>query len=467
MGGSLEYLGSFMGKFHPLMIHFPIVLVILIALIEAFSGFLKRKSWYPHRALPLLWIFAMLSSLASAVSGFLLFTHGAYEGGLATSHQWAGFVLCGGILLVGSLYFLVVKGHLRISPRVFTISPLLLMGLTIYTSHLGGSLTHGIDFLRWEAPPSDQIAAEVVAAYEKGEVEAYAHFIQPLLKTHCMSCHNSFKTKGGLNLESWDTMLEGGESGNPILIPGESDSSELFIRVSLPQDHDEFMPPQGKKALPDEGLTLMRWWIEKGGNRHQAMVDSLLPSELRQAMEALMPEVQQSRIKTLASRSERVKNMEKLGVAAQKLHLKVEPDPLADSQLFALSLRFPPAHFDDDDLQQLLPFRSLISKLSLPGSEITDDGLYFIGQMENLRELFIPKTCIKGEGLGYLTDLVHLQTLNVSGTFLSNEYSFRLMEMDSLKQVYLFQTEVSPNIVHAMNAFMKEVNFSLKEGPYY
>ena len=467
MNHTVEYVGSFMGKFHPLMIHFPIVLVVLIALAELLSGFLRKRSLHMDQALPLLWLLAVASSIAAVISGFLLYSFEGYEGSLVESHKWAGLVLCGGIILAGSFFFLKKRESLQWIPRLYMPLVLILFVGTIYTSHLGGSLTHGADFLQFEAPISDRITQEVVAAYERGEVEMYDHFLRPLLKTHCMSCHNSLKTKGGLNLESWDHMMEGGKSGKAILTSGEPDNSELFIRVNLPKDHDDYMPPSGKKALPDEALVVMQWWIEKGADRHQSLADSILSTEVKKAMEILIPEVQETRARTLTQQENSRENFKRLQAIAEKVHLQVEPDPLADSQLFALSLRFPPAHFDDQDLQQLVPYGELISKLSLPGSEISDDGLFYISQMENLRELFIPKTCIKGEGLSYLDELSNLQVLNVSGTFLTNDNCLRLMELDSLKQVYLFQTEVSPNMVHALNSYKKEVEFSLREGPYY
>lgn len=467
MNHTVEYMGSFLGKFHPLMIHFPIVLVVLIAIAELLSGFLKKRSLPMDQALPLLWLLAVASSVVAVVSGFLLYSFDGYEGSLVESHKWAGFMLCGGIVLAGSFFFIKKRQNFQWIPRLYTPLVLILFGGTIYTSHLGGSLTHGADFLKWEAPVSDRITQEVAAAYEKGEVEMYDHFLRPLLKTHCMSCHNSLKTKGGLNMESWEYMMEGGKSGKAFLTRNEPDNSELFVRVNLPVEDDEYMPPDGKKPLPDEALVVMRWWIEKGADRHQSLADSVLPTEVKKALRMLIPDVQETRARTLTQQENRKETLKRLEAIVEKIHLTVEPDPMADSQLFALSLRFPPAHFDDQDLQQLLPHAELISKLSLPGSEITDEGLFYISQMENLRELFIPKTCIKGEGLAYLSPLPDLQVLNVSGTFLTNENCLRLMEFGSLKQVYLFQTEVSPNIVHALNGYREEVEFSLREGPYY
>ena len=463
----LGNLGTLLGKFHPLLIHFPIVLISLIALISLISFITKSWAQGLVHALPLLWILTLLSSIGAVISGLTLYSYGAYEGELVETHKWGGMILLGLILAVG-FYFRgwSKKGLSELAFSYKIATTLLLIGM-IYTSHLGGSLTHGVDFLSFEQSHSEFLTMEVEKAYAEGNLEIYAHLIHPLLRTHCISCHNTNKKKGGLNLESWNTIEAGGKSGKALFVPGDASQSELLVRVNLPVEDEEYMPPEGKKPLPPEALSLLRWWVDQGADRTQPYVDSLLPEEIRLAVQNLLPEIQVTQVEQKKSQKLREKNQQRLDRLAKKLQVNIEPDPEADSQLFALSMQFPPQHFDDEDVKELMPYRLLFSKLSLPGTEISDEGLYLLSQFENLRELYVPKTCLKGEGLAYLSTLKKLHVLNLSGTGVSNEYLLHILEMEALKEVYLFQTPVSPNVIEALKAYRENIKISVKEGPFF
>ncbi|MEM6628873.1 MAG: c-type cytochrome domain-containing protein [Bacteroidota bacterium] len=462
-----ENLGAFLGKFHPLVIHFPIVLVSLIALISLFSSFSKPWAKGLLQVLPFLWGFAILSSLGAVLSGFLLYGYGMYEGELVTLHQQAGWILLGSIGLVGGYFFWRKKLSSKGLTLPYKLATVILFLLVIYTSHLGGSLTHGVDFLTFQRSTPEQRVQEAESAYQEGRLEVYAHVLLPLLKAHCMSCHNTYKQKGGLNMENWEAMLSGGKSGKPLLIGGQAELSELMVRISLPKEDDEYMPPDGKKPLPPEALILLKWWIEQGAERHQVAVDSLFPGEVQNAIKSLLPEAIGLQKKQQQSKQKQQRNFNRLLKLAAKLQVSIEPDPQADSQLFALSLSFPPQHFDDEDLKELLPYRLLFSKLSLPGTEISDEGLFHIGQFENLRELYVPKTCLKGEGLAYLSKLPQLQLLNLSGTQVENQHILHLLHIESLKEVFLYQTPVSPNLIQALNDFQPDRHIRMVEGPLF
>ncbi|MFN5272818.1 MAG: c-type cytochrome domain-containing protein, partial [Planctomycetota bacterium] len=57
----------------------------------------------------------------------------------------------------------------------------------------------------------------------------FAHKILPVLKKHCAQCHTGEQKKGGLSLNTRESMLSGGESGAEILSK-DAASSELIER---------------------------------------------------------------------------------------------------------------------------------------------------------------------------------------------------------------------------------------------
>ncbi len=87
--------------------------------------------------------------------------------------------------------------------------------------------------------------------------DSFDQTIAPILIRHCLDCHGSGATKGGLNLLTRKGALTGGRTG-PALVPGKLKDSLLWQRVEA----DE-MPP--KKPLAAREKELLRRWITAGG----------------------------------------------------------------------------------------------------------------------------------------------------------------------------------------------------------
>lgn len=87
----------------------------------------------------------------------------------------------------------------------------------------------------------------------------------PFLKANCVSCHNKTTTKAGLNMETPELMIQGGDSG-PSIVPGKSAES-LIVTASLHKEDMEMPPPNNKsgavKLTPAE-IALLKQWIDLG-----------------------------------------------------------------------------------------------------------------------------------------------------------------------------------------------------------
>ena len=101
--------------------------------------------------------------------------------------------------------------------------------------------------------PSGRAADDGVAFFEKK--------IRPLLAEHCYECHAAGKkTKGGLNLDSRDGWMKGGDSG-AALVPGDLDAS-LLIKAVRYKDKEFRMPP--KRKLTDSQIADFEQWVKLG-----------------------------------------------------------------------------------------------------------------------------------------------------------------------------------------------------------
>lgn len=80
--------------------------------------------------------------------------------------------------------------------------------------------------------------------------------VQPLLDVQCVKCHGPIQQKGGLELDTPEMVLKGGDDG-AVIVPGDPAKSPLFTHLA--PDADPHMPP--KKQLTDAEREAIRGWI--------------------------------------------------------------------------------------------------------------------------------------------------------------------------------------------------------------
>ena len=84
----------------------------------------------------------------------------------------------------------------------------------------------------------------------------WARKIQPLFDLQCVKCHGPIEQKAGLELDTLQAALKGGDSG-PVVLPGKPAESILFTQLAA--GADPHMPP--KKQLSDAEREAVSQWI--------------------------------------------------------------------------------------------------------------------------------------------------------------------------------------------------------------
>ncbi|MGE0760532.1 MAG: PSD1 and planctomycete cytochrome C domain-containing protein [Pirellulaceae bacterium] len=132
------------------------------------------------------------------------------------------------------------------------------------------------------------VAIGAGSAYAAEEPASFfEHRIAPILESRCVSCHSAENEKGGLNITSRESLLNGGDSG-PSVVPGEVDESWFLDMVS----GDEPEMPKDSKPLTAEQIGDLRKWIKGGAEwPKNAKVRAQLWS-LRPVVRTEVPEVQ-------------------------------------------------------------------------------------------------------------------------------------------------------------------------------
>ena len=112
--------------------------------------------------------------------------------------------------------------------------------------------------------PKPGTAIPIASVAHKGPVD-FERELLPILQPNCLVCHNQTSAKAGLNLETPQTMLKGGDNG-PAIQPKQG-SKSLLLQMAAHQT-DTPMPPKGNKSaavdLTPEQLGLIKLWIDQG-----------------------------------------------------------------------------------------------------------------------------------------------------------------------------------------------------------
>lgn len=145
----LDRVVRYLGKFHPISVHFPIALIVLAAIAEALT-LRSDKGLYADAGR----FCAYAAGIAAVVTVGLGWAAGAsasYGGELATVlswHRWTGTVT--GLLAVGAALVVGTAhrrgGGMRATYRVLVFSGALLASAVGF---LGGALVYGLDHLAW------------------------------------------------------------------------------------------------------------------------------------------------------------------------------------------------------------------------------------------------------------------------------------------------------------------------------
>ncbi|MCB0841212.1 MAG: peptidylprolyl isomerase, partial [Bacteroidetes bacterium] len=236
------------GRMHPLVLHFPIALLVLVGLMQVFRKEFESESFYKIQSFILL--ISAFSASVAALMGFFLAQEDGYSGELLLWHKWTGV----GVSLLSYILLLYQNNKRQI---IFNTGLVLCLILLIFAGHFGASLTHGEDFV-W-APLKKESGAFT------DESTVFEAAIMPILEKKCTSCHNERKHKGELIMTSIDDLLKGGENG-PLWVKGDAENSLLIERIHLPMDAEEHMPPEGKPQLSQAEITLLSLWIDAGAD---------------------------------------------------------------------------------------------------------------------------------------------------------------------------------------------------------
>ena len=420
------------GRMHPLLLHFPIVMLFLAALLFWFPDSLGVNS---KIAFKWLLLSALFFTGITVLAGLFLSVEEGYVKEDFENHQWTGLL----VFWLGTLwYWFWVKDKLPIA-KGFSI---VVLALVLATGHFGASLTHGEDFL-FEPLQSDADVPQV--SFE--EALAYDHVIKPILQQKCISCHKAGKVKGDLRMDEIEYILKGGEMG-PAVDLEDLENSQILVHILIPLEEEFHMPPKGKPQLTETELALIQSWILDSAHFDKKLTAYYPESEFF----ALAKERFTSQdSKSYAFEAASSKTIAQLNNDYRKV-VAVYPDSPGLSVTF-----FGKNQFDPNTIDDLKKVREQVVELNFQNMPLKDEDIKRLSDYPNLEVLNLNFTGIEGNTLEELKGLKNLKQLSLSGNPLSEAAFESLNDFGQLKNLFIW-TSKNENAISKLKSNLPNTN---------
>lgn len=453
----------FLGHFHPVLLHLPIGVFILILTQELGLIFFRKRGEEPPQTTIFPLFFGAASAIVAVLAGFLLY-HGSDEyasSEIAERHLWGGliFAVAAVVTFIFKAWTVASAGN----PAFYRLLLFSSVGVMSFASHDGASMTHGSDYLfkyapdpirsLVGAPPKTQRTAAVAVA-DPGLQLVYADIVAPILERRCVQCHEEGKSRGRFRMDSYELLVKGGKEG-PGLEPGKAAESNIVIRMELPEDDDEKMPPDGKTGLADHELAVLKWWIDSGADAEVTLAAANPPAAIQQLLALIVPAAGDAISDQATSH----------GAPAE-----VGPSDALRNSVIAFSADFPGAlsfesqksalitftgvsmrgSLDDAAFQKLESITEHLVTADLSATKITDQSVALLASAKGLRLIRLAETDITDAAIETLLKLEALESINLYGTKVTDAGVSKLAAMPNLKRLYLWQTAVTPEAIKAL-----------------
>ncbi|MGJ8681838.1 c-type cytochrome domain-containing protein [Paraglaciecola sp.] len=426
---------QFFGRFHVLVLHLPIGILMLAALWELA---IQVKNSTRSPLLNVIWFWGAISAIFACILGWMLTQAGGYSAEAVFIHRTFG-ILTACIAILSFVYFTVADKLNSFIVYSLTLGQLFLL---FSTGHYGANMTHGETYLVDHAPnllrtslgfPPHKRPRSKVTSLEQADI--ILDVIQPMLNKRCISCHNDNKLKGKLNLTSIKSIMNGGKSG-PAIVAKDLHKSELYQRITLDHSEKGFMPAEGKTPFTEVQTKTLEWWIKIGApelGKVSEFVQNKEDKKLLKDVLGIASGVVLADIPAITQQQEI-----KLVKAGFVFKRRSQKENYLDVDLSVKN-----QNLTDSGVNALLNISQHVVSLNLRQTQTTDVQLAQIAKLTNLQKLRLERNPITSNGINTLSSLSHLKSLNLYKTHVDDNLLPLLRDFPALKHVYVGETKIS------------------------
>jgi hypothetical protein len=103
---------------------------------------------------------------------------------------------------------------------------------------------------------------------------SFANDVQPIFRDHCVQCHDETgegSAASGFSVNDFDSVMSGTKFG-PVVVPGNSISSVLYMvvagktapEIQMPPHHQQSLSAERGEALSEDKIEIIQLWIDQG-----------------------------------------------------------------------------------------------------------------------------------------------------------------------------------------------------------
>jgi len=409
------------GRMHPLVLHFPIVLLLLSMICY----------WLPSEKAeaigwPFIRLIAALTTLMTAIMGILLSIEQADKGDTLTWHKWSGISMA---ITAWALYQFhdIISKDFRYGKTAAVFG----FAILILTGHWGANLTHGDNYLL--AP----VMHSPVKTIDINKAELYADIIEPIFIEKCANCHLNHNQKGGLSLNDSLSIFKGGKNGK-ALVPGDLLKSLVLERIHLPLSDKKHMPLSDKPQLTNEEIQLLEVWIKEGAAFKKKLLSLPEKDSLRiLAVNYIQPLINKQTNEVYdfsAASSSKIKDLNN--------NYRIVKPLGANSPALSVSF-FGKLIYSTENLKELSSVKEQILHLNLSKMPVTDEQVNWIAGLPNLRKLNLNYSDITDKSMTEISGMKNLETISLVGTKITKQGIESVLLNKHLKEVFIWDSKLS------------------------
>lgn len=460
---------EFVGTLHPALVHFPIALGIVAAIVEIWRAIRREPDLSPF-ALTAIW-FAAVIAVFAATSGWY---SAQFEGKDLTLslflHRWIGIGSAALLLILAVSGSFIRTRATSSRTGTWRMGLLAAAGAIGFVGHLGGTMVYGDGYITdalWNAIEQTELAqregAALRAKAELGIVEStkeapqaivaaqtdpvgvvqidFAKQILPILEARCYACHGRGKGKGGVRLDDLKRSTTE-RKGEWVVKPGDPSQSLMMRNIQLPADDENAMPPEGDR-VPSAEIELIRQWIEQGARGEEGVSPGAVSDHRWSLPERLLTAEELARIRAATEVLSR---------------LEVRVAPLAQGSPYFeadASGALPP--IGDGQLVAFAALADFLVTLNLAHSAVSDSIGGSLVQLRSLRALRLDHTAAGDQVAANLAKMPHLESINFVATPLTDTGLSALVQLKSLRNLYVWSSQTTSGGVSAFRVARPDV----------
>jgi len=417
-----------LGKLHPLVLHFPIVIGIAIVI---YFLFFQHKALEENTEKFILVANAVMASMV-ALLGLFLSKQDAYDTNTLNLHKWGGLSIA-----FISWLLIYIKNIAANYKKIIALGYLFVL---LFFTHQGALLTHGENAL---SIPTPVVALEVKTV--DSSLSVYEKAIAPILTQKCVSCHGPDKVKGKLQLQSPELIIKGGKDGN-ILTSFHNGEVLLLQRIHLPNADEKHMPPTDKLQLTLEELTLLTKWVKAGGNFTKKISELAKTDSL-----AILAMAYKAPAKGSGDKKNTAPDLKEFNSNYLTVNYVFNGSEDIEVNFFQGSF------YKIEQLKNLEKIKDKIVSLNMQGMPITKEDLAIIVQFTRLQKLNLNYTNLKIGDLESLKNISSLVNLSICGMEVNQNSLKTLLDKAPFTEVHIWTNHSSEKEFQQLSASNKKV----------